>query len=1090
MLIYDVLHREKVHQIITSDLKNFGVKFRLKKNVIKTEKAGRNPSVLKKVFKTQLSYLPLDVVSLSSGAIIHIPIFVSQATSYLEKHLNQEGLFRKAGSQVRQKELINRLDNGGTLGEKHHAIDVASALKTFFRDLPEPLIPYHYHDLFVRCATLKARCVEALLLACLLLPPHHLNTLAFFMEFLKKVSMHEKLNKMNIDNLAKVIGPNVMPLQETTMTAVQARLEAHLFVTKILIANAEEIGVLPEHIAEALSVEITGSIENDLDSSDPFLRSKIKKKKHRSGSLTRMLNGLKKIVGKNSSPTNSGPTCTGIPSADLCSVDGSSTKIGKKRKVMETDNQLTTKKKRDLIDAVPDNTSIHLQQLGSPVSTRARRINDKLDKSKKIRLSLDRFVTKNKQKIDEADIDVCKQTFTPCMERRWSLANTSSGSKKKRRTQSVGHLHIPSLKRDLTPVQKNYDQLFMEADVNLSDDSNEQVSQEKVELQTNRAKRLRISTSRKSLDTVFIETPGPEYSTQSLSEQKQSKIFFDDCMDNQLKNVSETCNDENEDYVKVSRSEYEEIKNRVSAIESCISQEFASISNDTNNSVSKVQSQYEKTLEEAGIDSITTADHLARRLGKELKIRRSGEKKIIRSPSARKIGNLRRRSQEKPGSKRISRTASWHSSHQSDLQHIVQDNLILNNFYTKCNLDREQIIDQTGSMQMNSLLKKEPQTFCSDETNSRLDYLQQQLHTLITHTAEHTRYSLSNNEISTMNDEVFEVDEKELHCSTKRRASSFHGNEIIDNSQYFNQKVKELKKTNSQQNMLVYKDLTSEVNKSPKTDNEIITWRQADKYFVTNRQNCTPLPQTGRASVAKLRTQNAGMVLAKAKLFDDNSTKRSNTSHEFTVKNVDQKDANVRHTAKAGRIKEVKSVDLDTSLSNIRKGIGPRRKHSRTPKSNSVKLKLAQSPETSPLIKMELTILPSRNQQTTEKYLCKRNSQKLDQTPELSKSKQRITEKENRTMTPPGIIKKMSVNTLLQESGVHIFDTPDNALCRTPHIKRPLSVKTPKSSKSLVRRPPIDTRRTPLKATAPLSVNKRPSPKSVLKSRHLSRQLV
>lgn len=234
MLIYDILHKETVYHSIINDLRNYGVKYRLKKNMFKTERFEEIKHISKKIFKISLLYQPLDVVNLSSGAIIHVPVFVSQASTFLEKYITQEGLFRKAGSQLRQKELIMRLDNGGSLGEKHHAVDVANCLKTFFRDLPEPLIPYTYHDLFVHCVMLKTYCVQALLLACILLPPHHLNTLAFFMEFLKKVSLYEKQNKMSIDNLAKVIGPNIMPLQKTTMSAVQMRLELHLIVVKVI----------------------------------------------------------------------------------------------------------------------------------------------------------------------------------------------------------------------------------------------------------------------------------------------------------------------------------------------------------------------------------------------------------------------------------------------------------------------------------------------------------------------------------------------------------------------------------------------------------------------------------------------------------------------------------------------------------------------------------------------------------------------------------------------------------------------------------------------------------------------------------------
>lgn len=233
MLIYDVLHKEKVYHAVASHLRGLGVKYRFKKSMLKSERTEACRDISKKVFKTPLFYQALDIVNLSSGAIVHVPVFVIQAATFLEEHIAQEGLFRKAGSQARQRELISRLDGGGGLGDKNHAVDIANCLKSFFRDLPEPLIPYVYHDLFVHCALLKSQRVQALLLACTLLPPYHLNTLAFFMEFLKKVSMYEKQNKMSMENLAKVIGPNIMPLQETSLSAVQNRLQMHLTIVKV-----------------------------------------------------------------------------------------------------------------------------------------------------------------------------------------------------------------------------------------------------------------------------------------------------------------------------------------------------------------------------------------------------------------------------------------------------------------------------------------------------------------------------------------------------------------------------------------------------------------------------------------------------------------------------------------------------------------------------------------------------------------------------------------------------------------------------------------------------------------------------------------
>lgn len=64
----------------------------------------------------------------------------------------------------------------------------------------------------------------------------------------------------------------------------------------------------------------------------------------------------------------------------------------------------------------------------------------------------------------------------------------------------------------------------------------------------------------------------------------------------------------------------------------------------------EVQDQYEKTLEESDklLQERSASEELARQLSRGLRIRKSAEQRVIRSPSARKIGAIRRRSRESP----------------------------------------------------------------------------------------------------------------------------------------------------------------------------------------------------------------------------------------------------------------------------------------------------------------------------------------------------------------------------------------------------------------------------------------------------------
>lgn len=230
-------------------------------------------------------------------------------------------------------------------------------------------------------------------------------------------------------------------------------------------------------------------------------------------------------------------------------------------------------------------------------------------------------------------------------ERRWSSVSNSFDAYKMRKCNDK--IHFRSMKYDEplnNDFQQEYDDIFIDATVDLSDDGDEQnLLINKSHCKNGEQWNMNVSTNSRKLDAT-----NESNNICSIPEDKTDLEEF-----NTLPNadtISLSSDNCEEDYVKISKREYEEIKNRVSAIESRISQEFGCIYNEENNmtrSVDKVQTAYEKTLEEASIENTLTNDYLAKKLSKELKIRSSREHKIIRSPSARKIGSLRRRSQEK-----------------------------------------------------------------------------------------------------------------------------------------------------------------------------------------------------------------------------------------------------------------------------------------------------------------------------------------------------------------------------------------------------------------------------------------------------------
>lgn len=160
-----------------------------------------------------IELLELDNVLFASGPAGDIPKFVSLCCTRLSQELEVEGLFRKSGSVKKQKAIIEQLEKLGTMDRCHNAIDIANILKTFFRDLPTPLISYTLQEPMLRCLEhfdddeMKS---EAILLLLLLLPPIAVNTLAYFLQFLKTVTKYSDTNLMTAENLVKVLTPTLV----------------------------------------------------------------------------------------------------------------------------------------------------------------------------------------------------------------------------------------------------------------------------------------------------------------------------------------------------------------------------------------------------------------------------------------------------------------------------------------------------------------------------------------------------------------------------------------------------------------------------------------------------------------------------------------------------------------------------------------------------------------------------------------------------------------------------------------------------------------------------------------------------------------
>ncbi|KAI9248904.1 hypothetical protein BY458DRAFT_536525 [Sporodiniella umbellata] len=186
--------------------------------------------------------------------IIKIPAFVDECISSMKQmDMSTEGIFRKSGNNKKLKELQEEIDknpNGVQLSQES-IVNIAILLKTFLRELPDPLLTFKLHKLFMVAEKLESEAERkrVLHLACCLLPKVNRDTMEVLFVFMKWVSQFAHLenntgNKMDLSNLATVIAPNILhpktkePAKENTHGAIR--------ITATLIENAEEFATVPE----------------------------------------------------------------------------------------------------------------------------------------------------------------------------------------------------------------------------------------------------------------------------------------------------------------------------------------------------------------------------------------------------------------------------------------------------------------------------------------------------------------------------------------------------------------------------------------------------------------------------------------------------------------------------------------------------------------------------------------------------------------------------------------------------------------------------------------------------------------------------
>ncbi|XP_062847728.1 beta-chimaerin isoform X2 [Trichomycterus rosablanca] len=183
---------------------------------------------IKKVFSC-------DLTTLVKAHNTQRPMVVDMCIREIEhRGLSSEGLYRVSGFTEHIEDVRLAFDREGekadiSAGAYSDINTITGALKLYLRDLPIPIITYDVYSRFIQAAkqTDPDTRLEAIHDGLLQLPPAHYETLRYLMTHLKRVTMYEKENLMNSENLGIIFGPTLMqpPDQNTLATLNDMRYQ-------------------------------------------------------------------------------------------------------------------------------------------------------------------------------------------------------------------------------------------------------------------------------------------------------------------------------------------------------------------------------------------------------------------------------------------------------------------------------------------------------------------------------------------------------------------------------------------------------------------------------------------------------------------------------------------------------------------------------------------------------------------------------------------------------------------------------------------------------------------------------------------------
>lgn len=202
---------------------------------VNDEKVERKKVITKEdLQKNRIFGVELDDLIEREG--VPVPSFLLMMFHYLKKNIHIQGIFRISGEQPEVDKLRRKIDEGDYNIDfvKTDIHIITSLFKSYFRQLPYPLITYKLYSQFLEIDTMEVSDIKKLVNQ---LPKNRKIILLTLLELLYQISTLSDVNKMNAMNLGICWGNNILRSSDPNPLFLQKEQVKITKSLEILIKN-------------------------------------------------------------------------------------------------------------------------------------------------------------------------------------------------------------------------------------------------------------------------------------------------------------------------------------------------------------------------------------------------------------------------------------------------------------------------------------------------------------------------------------------------------------------------------------------------------------------------------------------------------------------------------------------------------------------------------------------------------------------------------------------------------------------------------------------------------------------------------------